>query len=135
MANILPKDREGHTVGEVVAEVGTSAKDLVKSELDLARAEIKQSAAEVGRHSAQAAIFGTLLMLSAFPFLAFLVIGLGRILNGRYWLSSLLVAVVCAAVGGIMAYRAYKKIKHTDLSLPRTREKVEETKHHLRRAS
>lgn len=135
MANFLPKDREGHSVGEVLAELGSSAKDLVKSELELARAEIKQSASEVGRHSAQAAIFGSLLMLSVFPFLAFCVIGLGRVLDGRYWLSSLLVAIVCAAVGGIMAIRAYQKIKQTDMSLPRTREKVEETKHHLRRAS
>lgn len=121
LEEFLPKDSEGHSVGEVIREIGTSAKDLVKSEIDLARSEIKDSATFVGRHSAQAAMFGALLAISVFPFLAFCVIGLGHLLNDRYWLSSLIVAIVCAVIGGAMTYRAYKKMKQADLSLPHTR--------------
>lgn len=124
----LPRDSEGHSVGEVVREIGTSAKDLVKSEIDLARAEIKESVTYLGRHSAQAAMFGALLAISVFPFLAFCVIGLGNILDGRYWLSSLIVAVVCAVVGGAMTYRAYNKMKKADPTLPRTRESLQQEK-------
>ncbi|MFL5813926.1 MAG: phage holin family protein [Bdellovibrionia bacterium] len=124
----LPRDSEGHSVGEVVKEIGTSAMDLVKSEIDLARAEFKESATYIGRHSAQAAMFGALLAISVFPFLAFCVIGLGNVLDGRYWLSSLIVAIVCAVVGGAMAYRAYNKMKKADLSLPRTRETLQQEK-------
>jgi uncharacterized membrane protein YqjE len=128
LEGFLPKDSEGHSVGEVLREIGTSAKDLVQSEIELARAEIKDSATFVGRHSAQAALFGALLAISVFPFLAFCVIGLGHLLNDRYWLSSLIVAIVCAVIGGAMTYRAYNKVKQADLSLPHTRGSLQRDK-------
>jgi hypothetical protein len=95
-------------------------KDLVQNEAQLMKAEIKESSKDLGKDVTQAAIFGALLALSALPFLAFLVIGLGDLIN-NYWLSSLIVAVICAAVGGGMAYASYKKIKERDFSFPRTR--------------
>lgn len=116
---------ERHSVGEVVGELATSLKDIVRSEMDLVRAEFREAAPNLGKHTAQAAAFGALLALSVFPFLAFLVIGLGDLLDGRYWLSSLIVAVVCAVVGGLMATRAYKKIKEHDLKFPRTQRSFE----------
>lgn len=121
---------ENQTFGAVVGELVSSVKDVLKSEVDLVRAEVKDAAPEIGKHSAQAALFGALLAISVFPFLAFLVIGLGNIMDGRYWLSSLIVAIVCAGVGGFMAYRAYKKIKNEDLKFPRSQrsfERISET--------
>lgn len=126
-----PREEEPHSVGSVLKEVGISVKDLVQSEGELIKAEIKESSRNVGRHSAQAAIFGSLMALSVIPFLAFLVIGLGRLMNGRYWLSSLLVSLFCGAIGGMMAKRAYTKIKEEDLTLPRTRESAERGKETL----
>lgn len=105
----------------VVRELGSSAKDLIQSEINLMTAELKHVGRDVARHSAQAAAFGALLALSIFPFLAFIVIGLGDLLDGRYWLSSLIVAIVCAVVGGIFAYRAFKKIKEDDLDFSHTK--------------
>lgn len=99
----------------ILKELGSSAKDLIQSEINLMTAELKHVGQDVARHSAQAAAFGALLALSVFPFLAFIVIGLGDLLDGQYWLSSLIVAVVCAAIGGTLAFRAYKKIKENDL--------------------
>lgn len=116
---------ENQSVGSVVGELISSFKDVLKSEADLVRAEVKDAAPNIGKHSTQAALFGALLAISVFPFLAFLVIGLGNILDGRYWLSSLIVAIVCATVGGVMAFRAYKKIKDEDLKFPRTQRSFE----------
>ncbi|MEO5971680.1 MAG: phage holin family protein [Bdellovibrionia bacterium] len=121
---MLPKDHEGHSVGAVLGELGQSAKDLIQSEVALARTEIKVSASKLGRHSAQAALFGACLSLSAFPFLAFLVIGLGSLLENNYWLSSLIIAVICAVAGGSMTYKMYRKMQQDDLSLPRSRENL-----------
>lgn len=111
--------------GTVLRELGQSAKDLVQSEIRLMTTELKQAGQKVGRHSAQAAAFGGLLVLSIFPFLAFVVIGLGQLFGDNYWLSSLIVAIVCAAVGGPLAYRAYKKIKDEDLDFSATRETLD----------
>jgi hypothetical protein len=121
---MLPKDHEGHSVGTVLGELGQSAKDLIQSEVALARAEIKDSASKLGRHSAQAALFGAFFSLSSLPFLSFLVIGLGSLLGDNYWLSSLIVAVICAVIGGGMTHKMYRKMQQDDLSLPRARESL-----------
>jgi hypothetical protein len=89
------------------------------------RAEIEETGAHLGRHTAQAAIFAALLLLSVFPLLAFLVIGLGKLLNNQYWLSSLIIGVLCAGIGGVFGYRAYTKIRELDLTLPHTRDSIE----------
>jgi uncharacterized membrane protein YqjE len=112
------------SIASVLREVGTSVKDLMRSEVNLVKAEIKNSTKSLGSHLAQATIFGSLTLISILPFLAFLVIGMGRLLGDRYWMSSLIVAVVCAAVFGGLAFRAYKMLKN-EVTLPRTRESLE----------
>ncbi len=118
-----PYDRspDNPSYASVLREVGQTAKDLVRSEIQLLSLEIKNATQKISKHSAQAAIFGGLVVLSVFPFLAFIVIGLGRLLNDRFWLSSLIVAVVCALAGGLLAMRAYRKIKSEDLDLSYTK--------------
>ncbi|MEZ0391974.1 MAG: phage holin family protein [Pseudobdellovibrionaceae bacterium] len=118
-------DGEVKSYGSIIRELGMSAKDLIQSEISLMTAELKHVAQDVGRHSAQAAAFGALLALSVFPFLAFVVIGLGDLLDGRYWLSSLIVAVICAAVGGPLAYRAFRKIKENDIKFTHSKAKLQ----------
>src|SRR5437868_6042078 len=73
--------------------------------------------------------FGFLAMLGVFPLLAFLVIGLGRLMGDYYWLSSLIVAVLCMGIGGSLAIRAYHRMKEKDLTLPHTRETLDEEIH------
>jgi len=114
--------------GSLFRDLGASAKNMIRSEVDLALAELKENVKEAGKHSAQAALFGALAALSVLPFLAFLVIGLGDLLGGQYWLSSLLVSIACALGGGIPALRAFKRLKNQELGLPRTKENFEQQK-------
>ena len=81
--------------GTLLKEVGKSVKDLIQSEVLLVTTELKESLQKIARDFIRAVGYGALLALSTLPFLAFLVIGLGEILNNNYWLSSLLVAIVC----------------------------------------
>jgi uncharacterized membrane protein YqjE len=122
MISAKPREQKGHSVGEVLSEIGVGARNLVQSEIKLARAEIKDSANRLGKHAAQAVVFGVIAALSAIPMLAFFVIGLGVLLGGNYWASSLIVALVCGSVGGIFARRAFLRMKEEDISLPLTRE-------------
>ena len=112
-------------MGEILSQIGKSLKDLVQKEMELAKLELKDSAVKVFRHSSRTAIFGLLLLISALPFLAFLIIGIGELLNDNYWLSSLFVSVIFAVIGGSMAVLAYRQIKKEDLTLPRTRESIQ----------
>jgi len=123
---------EAQTYSEALHELVSSAKDLMQKEVGLIKAEVTSSTHKFTRHAVQAAIFGGLLALSLLPFIAFLVIGLGELLEGRYWLSSLIVAVVFAVVGGGLAYRAYRKIAGEDFKLPRTKASLERQSYAVR---
>lgn len=114
------------TYGEAVKSVATSAVDLIHKELNLVREEFKESLKKVREHLLQAVLFGALLFISALPLIAFLVIGLGELLEHRYWLSSLIVGVLCAAIGGGLAYRAGKKIREEDINFTRTKNSLEQ---------
>ena len=115
-------DAGNASLGQVLRDIGLSAKDVIRSEVDLLKEELKESANKVGKHSAQVVMFGLLFALSIVPFMAFLVIALGEILDENYWLSSLIVSLLFAAVGGAMAFRAYRKIKTEDVSLNHARD-------------
>lgn len=117
---------------QILREIGDGAKALARSEIALIRAEIELEIKAATKHLQQTAVFGGLVALSVLPFLAFLVIGLGDLLDGRYWLSSLIVAVACAAVGGTLAFRAYRRLKERDLTLPRSRRSIRESADELK---
>ncbi len=119
-------NHETGSLGSVVSEVVTSLKDVIRSEIHLAKAEIKESGKLMGASATQIAIFGTIAFLGIFPLMAFLVIGLGRIMNDNYWLSSLLVGLVFVGVGGLMAYKAVQKMKTYKVDLPLTRQTLQQ---------
>ncbi len=112
--------------GSVLNDVISSGKDVLRSEINLFMTEFKQLQPNLTKHMAQAAIFGWLLAISVVPFLAFLVLGLGEILDGRYWLSSLIVSILCAAIGGIFAQKALVKIKTEDLKFSQTKRSIQQ---------
>lgn len=105
---------------EALSRLSGSAVDLVKSEIALVRAEIKQTTKKLTQYGTVAALGAAVFLLSALPFTAFLVIGLGNLLDSRYWLSSLMVAAAFAAAGGAVTYFSYKILKR-EADLPRTR--------------
>lgn len=119
--------------GSIIKELGEGAKDLIQSEIFLLTEEFKATSQRVKKDLISAVAFGTILALSVFPLLAFFVIGLGNILDGRYWLSSLLVAVLCAGIGAPMAYRALKKIKEQDIDFSRTRRSLDRSAQTIQR--
>lgn len=122
---MAPHQSARSRIREVLGEVGKSLKALFQSEVDLARAEIKDVAGGLGRQSFRVVVLGVLMLVGVLPFLAFLVIGLGQLLDGRYWLSSLLVALICSGVSGVLVFKIFRQIRQRDLSLPRTRQSLQ----------
>jgi hypothetical protein len=125
--------RRAHSAS--ASEVKDSATGLLKSELRLAAAEIKHATGHVKAQSTTLLIASGAALLGLLPMMAFLVIGLGDILNHNYWLSSLIVFLVFTGIGGLVAYGAVKKMKAGDLSLPRTRRSLSETADGLSRTA
>ncbi len=111
-----------HTINDVLV----SAKNLLRSEINLFLTELQQLQPQFAKHLMQASFFGALVAFSVLPFLAFLVIGLGLILDGRYWLSSLVVGVLCVAIGVPLSKQALKKIKEEDFNFNQTKRSLKD---------
>lgn len=120
-------------LGSAVREVTSSMTDVVRSEVQLAKAELKETAGHFASRGMQIGVFGAIAALGVLPFLAFMVIGLGELLNSNFWLSSLIISLVLFVVGGALAYRAYMKIKEVDYSIPETRDMLNEEANLLQR--
>ncbi len=112
---------DNRSTGSVIREVIDSTKNLAEAEIVMIKTDLADTLNHLKHHSLQAGLFGGLLALSVIPFLAFLVIGLGKLINDRYWLSSLIISVICAVVGGSLAMRAVQRLKKDDLTLPHSR--------------
>jgi hypothetical protein len=121
------ENRNGSYI-ETLREVAICAKEVLQSEIELAKAELSEATKTVGSQILQTGIFAGLCALSALPFLAFAIIGLGILLDGMYWLSSLIVALICGGGGGFFAVRSYEKIVGRKLTLPHARQQLEDIK-------
>jgi hypothetical protein len=121
---IPPASNEAPSFSSVAQEMTESLKAVIRSEFHLAKAEFKENGTQAAHYSVRMAIFGVIAALGVFPFLSFLVFGLGRLLDDNYWLSSLIVSVVLFAVGGTVAYLMYKRIKQVNFKFDNTRNSV-----------
>ncbi|MEO5970488.1 MAG: phage holin family protein, partial [Bdellovibrionia bacterium] len=81
----VDKDPSSHSFGSALGEIRRSVKNLVQSESALARAELKESFSNLRKELIKEGIFSFLLVFSGLSFLAFLIIGLGRVLDDKYW--------------------------------------------------
>jgi hypothetical protein len=110
----------------ILHEMTESLKSVIRSEFHVAKAEIKENGKYVARYTTRLAAFAAFAILGIFPFMAFLVVGLGRLLGDNFWLSSLIVAVVMFIIGGLGALAMLRKVKEADLRFDNTRRSVSE---------
>ena len=102
--------------GELLRELSNQTTTLVKQELDLAKAELQEKGKQAGIGAGMfggAGVFG----VGAFAALTAAVIAaLSEAMNT--WLAALIVAVVYAAVAGVMAMTGKKKVKEAAPPIP-----------------
>jgi len=100
---------------------------LVRQELDLARAEIRRNIAEMVRHVGQIATGGVVAFVGVLVLVAFLIVGLGALLGGLYWLSTLLVALLLLGSGVGIAFLGARKLTEESLVPENTLESISVT--------
>jgi hypothetical protein len=111
-------------ITEAIRDAQEGFRHLLRSEFHLASTEMKTGFLALTRRSRLLAIFAGLALWGILPFTAFLVIGLGELLGGRYWLSALILAIVSLGLGTAMCVQQFRKLKDEDLSLRRTRRTI-----------
>lgn len=128
--NVLPtaptEKTNTRTYGEIFDDIGDSLKDLILSDVLLMMSELKQIQQKLGGEVKKIISYGTLLALSSLPLVVFAIIGLGILMNGRYWLSSLIVGLVFFVFGGLGFLSACKRLKKIDMDLPKTKSALRE---------
>jgi uncharacterized membrane protein YqjE len=121
-----PRPAEGAepSIGELLRRVTTDTAELVRQEVALARAEMRQSLATLAEDATRAGIGLGLALVGVLALAAFLIAGLGSLLDGRYWLSALIVGVIFLAVGVVLSRNALADIKRHGLVPDQTAESL-----------
>jgi predicted lipid-binding transport protein (Tim44 family) len=106
----MEDDLRDRPIGELLRQLSQETSTLVKQELELAKAEM----AKKGKDAGVGAGFvggGALFGLGAFGALTACVIALMATALDHVWLAALIVAVVYAAIGAVLAQRGKDKIQ------------------------
>ena len=115
---------DGRSLGEIVGDLSNDLTTLVKLELTLARTELKEEASKAGKGAGMlggAGIAGLLALILGSFALAYLL---------DNWmpveLAFLIVTLLWAIVGAVLAARGRKELKNANPQLPETQQTLKE---------
>ena len=112
-------------LGDLIKRFGQDAGTLIKQEITLAKLELRESVKGLAKDAGKLGAAAGLGLFGAFAFLAFLIIGLGDLIN-NYWLSALIVAVLLLGAAAVMAKAALASMKNNNLAPQETVQTLKE---------
>jgi uncharacterized membrane protein YqjE len=110
-ARAQPALAPDQSVGELFRQLTTDSSHLVKQEINLAKTELKETGTRLGQAGAKLGIAVGVAIPGLLALTAFLIIGLGDLMNENYWLSALIVGVAFLGIAGVLAKRAKAALK------------------------
>lgn len=121
----VPGSTREASLGDLFKRLTADSAELIQKEIELAKSELRESGKAYTRDASKIGIASGLAFVGVLALSAFLVIGLGNAMGGRYWLSSLIVGIAAAGIGYLMVTNAVNDMKQRGL-------KPRETLHSLR---
>lgn len=112
----------------VVSRVFSDINGLVRSEIALAKAEVDKSVKEAKKGAVAFATGLAVLIPGALLLIAALALTVEEFTALELWLSTWLVGIVIAAIGGILLASAKSKLSAENMSLTRTGAQLEKDK-------
>ena len=112
-------------IGELLKRFGQDAGTLVKQEITLAKLELRETAKGLAQDAGKLGAAAGLALFGGFALLAFVIIGLGDLIN-NYWLSALIVAVLLLGAAAVMAKGALAHMKRNSLAPQETVQTLKE---------
>lgn len=113
------------SLGDIVGDIASDLSALVRQEIDLAKTELKQEATKAGKGAGMlggAGLAGYLALLFTSLTLMF---ALYQLIGGYVW-AALIVAVLWAIVGAVLASSGRKQLKKVDPKLEATTQTLKE---------
>jgi fatty acid desaturase len=121
----MQEQKEDRSLGELFADLAQEAGTLVRQEVALAKVELTQNATRVGKDLGFLAVGGAVAYGGFLAIVAAVIFLLAA--NGvAWWLASLLVGLVVAAVGYFLVQRGLTALKQQDLAPRQTLETLKE---------
>jgi uncharacterized membrane protein YqjE len=112
-------------IGDLLKRIGQDAGTLVKQEITLAKLELRESVKGLAKDAGKLGAAAGLGLLGAHALVAFIIIGLGDLLN-NYWLSALIVTVLLLGAAAVMAKGALAHMKKNSLAPEETVQTLKE---------
>ena len=108
------------SIGELFRQLTTDSSHLVRQEINLAKTELRETASRLGQAGTKLGIAIGMAIPGLLAVTAFLVIGLGDLMNENYWLSALIVGLAFIGIAAILAKRAKALISERPIGVPET---------------
>jgi hypothetical protein len=115
------------SLGELFRQLTSDTSELVSKEIALVKAEARLTGATLVRDGTKVGTAIGVAFAGVLALTAFLIAGLGDLLNGKYWLSALIVGVLFLAIGGGLLKSAVDHIKHRGQSVKHSVETLKDT--------
>ena len=112
-------------LGELFKQFGQDASTLVKQEITLAKLELRESVKGLAQDAGKIGAAAGLAWFGAMALLAFLIIGLGDLID-NYWLSALIVAVLLLGAAAVLARSALAHMKQNSMAPQETVQTLKE---------
>ena len=112
-------------IGVLLKRFGQDASTLVRQEITLAKLELRESAKGLAQDAGKLGAAAGLGLFGGFALLAFLIIGLGDLIN-NYWLSALIVSVLLLGTAAGLAKGALNHMKKNRLAPEETLQTLKE---------
>lgn len=116
------------SLGELLKRLTTDSAELIQQEVELAKTELRETGTAYARDAAKIGVAAGLAFVGVLALSAFAVIGLGNVLGGRYWLSSLIIGAAAAGIGYMMVTNAVNDMKNRGVKPRETLETLREDK-------
>ncbi len=120
-----PEELRDRSMGELVQRLANETSELVRKEVELAKAEMTEKGKRAGLGAGMFGGAGIVGLLALGALTACFILALTTFLAA--WLSALIVAVVYAAIAGVLALQGREKVKEATPPVPeQTVESVKE---------
>jgi fatty acid desaturase len=117
--------RDDRSLGELFGDLVRDMGILVRQEVNLATTELTFKASRVGHELALLAVGGLVAYAGLLALVATLIIALAAA-GLPWWLASLIVGVIVAAVGALLVQRGLAALRRIDLAPRQTMETLKE---------
>jgi uncharacterized membrane protein YqjE len=117
-------DQRDRPIGELVKELAGQTSTLVRQEIQLAQAEVTSKGKLAGRGAGMLAGAAVAVLLALIALTACLIVALDSAMP--LWLAALIVTLVWALIGAVLAARGRKELQHATPPVPQTIETVKE---------